>query len=111
MTAATQGGRVLRPRRSNLAVAGSKLSDKARTLDVDQVFLDLEDACAPSAKPGARKNIVAALTEGGWQDKIRARVNDWTTQWTDADVLEVVTGAGTDLDCIMLPKVQSTAQV
>jgi citrate lyase subunit beta/citryl-CoA lyase len=86
--------------------------DKARTLDVDQVFLDLEDACAPSAKPGARKNIVAALTEGGWQDKIRAvRVNDWTTQWTYADVVEVVSGAGADLDCVMLPKVQSAAQI
>lgn len=106
--------RVIRPRRSNLAVPGSspKMMDKARTLDVDQVFLDLEDACAPSAKPGARKNIVAALNEGGWKDKIRVvRVNDWTTQWTYADVLEVVSGAGNDLDCIMLPKVQNAAQV
>lgn len=106
--------RVIRPRRSNLAVPGSspKMMDKARTLDVDQVFLDLEDACAPSAKPGARKNIVAALNQGGWKDKIRVvRVNDWTTQWTYADVLEVVSGAGNDLDCIMLPKVQNAAQV
>jgi citrate lyase subunit beta/citryl-CoA lyase len=36
------------------------------------VFLDLEDAVAPLAKPDARKkNIVAALNEGGWGDKIR----------------------------------------
>jgi citrate lyase subunit beta/citryl-CoA lyase len=39
------------------------------------------------------------------------RVNDWTTQWTYKDVIEVVEGAGANLDCIMLPKVQTAAQV
>ena len=86
--------------------------DKARGLPADQVFLDLEDACAPLAKPGARKTIVEALNEGGWGDKIRVvRVNDWTTEWTYRDVVEVVEGAGPNLDCIMLPKVQSAEQV
>jgi citrate lyase subunit beta/citryl-CoA lyase len=67
---------------------------------------------APLAKPDARKNIVAALNEGGWGNKIRAvRVNDLTTSWTYRDVIEVVEGAGQNLDCIMLPKVQSAAQV
>jgi citrate lyase subunit beta/citryl-CoA lyase len=106
--------RTLRPRRSNLAVPGSspKMLDKARGLNADQVFLDIEDAVAPLAKPEARKHIVAALNEGGWGDKVRTvRVNDWTTQWTYADVIEVVEGAGANLDCIMLPKVQSAEQV
>jgi citrate lyase subunit beta/citryl-CoA lyase len=86
--------------------------DKARTLPVDQVFLDLEDACAPLAKPDARKTIVASLNEGGWGDRIRVvRVNDWTTHWTYRDVVEVVEGAGANLDAIMLPKVQSPEQV
>ena len=104
----------MRPRRSNLAVPGSsaKMIDKARDLPADQVFLDLEDACAPLAKPGARKTIVAALNEGGWEHKVRVvRVNDWTTQWTYRDVVEVVEGAGANLDCIMLPKVTSAEQV
>src|SRR4051812_37227398 len=104
----------LRPRRSCLAVPGSnpRFLEKAKGLAADQVFLDLEDACAPLAKPGARKNIVAALNEGGWGDKIRVvRVNDWTTHWTYRDVIEVVEGAGPNLDCIMLPKVQSPEQV
>ena len=102
----------LRSRRSNLAVPGSnpRFLEKAKGLPADQVFLDLEDACAPLAKPGARKNIVAALNEGGWGDKIRTvRVNDWTTEWTFQDVLEVVGGAGAELDAIMLPKVQDAA--
>jgi citrate lyase subunit beta / citryl-CoA lyase len=104
----------LRSRRSCLAVPGSnpRFLEKAKGLPADQVFLDLEDACAPLAKPGARKNIVAALNEGGWGDKIRAvRVNDLTTEWTYRDVIEVVEGAGPNLDCIMLPKVQNAAQV
>ncbi|MEY3733657.1 MAG: hypothetical protein RL347_1016 [Actinomycetota bacterium] len=86
--------------------------DKARGLPVDQVFMDIEDAVAPIAKPEARKNIVAALNEGGYDGKVRAvRVNDWTTQWTYADVVEVVEGAGPNLDCIMLPKVQTAEQI
>lgn len=105
---------VNRPRRSCLAVPGSsqKFIDKARTLPADQIFLDLEDACAPLAKPEARKTIVAALNEGGWEGKARVvRVNDWTTEWTYRDVTEVVEGAGANLDAIMLPKVQTAAQV
>jgi citrate lyase subunit beta/citryl-CoA lyase len=104
----------LRSRRSNLAVPGSnpRFLEKAKGLPADQVFLDLEDACAPLAKPGARKNIVAALNEGGWGDKVRTvRVNDWTTEWTHTDVIEVVGGAGAELDCIMLPKVADAVQV
>jgi len=86
--------------------------DKARSLPADQVFMDLEDSVAPIAKAEARGNIVAALNEGGYDGKVRAvRVNDWTTQWTYADVVAVVEGAGANLDCIMLPKVQSAEQV
>ena len=86
--------------------------DKARGLKSDQLLMDLEDAVAPIAKADARKNIVQALNEGGYEDKIRAvRVNDWTTQWTYTDVIEIVEGAGANLDCIMLPKVQNAEQV
>jgi citrate lyase subunit beta/citryl-CoA lyase len=86
--------------------------DKAQGLPADQVFLDLEDAVAPLAKPEARKNIVSALNTGDWGAKTRVvRVNDLTTPWTYADVIEVVEGAGTNLDCIMLPKVQSASHV
>lgn len=103
-----------RPRRSCLAVPGSslKMLGKAQGLPADQVFLDLEDAVAPLAKPSARKNIVAALNDGDWGDKARVvRVNDLTTAWTYADVIEVVEGAGPNLDAIMLPKVQEASHI
>jgi citrate lyase subunit beta / citryl-CoA lyase len=104
----------LRPRRSCLAVPGSnpRFLQKAQSLDADEVFLDLEDACAPLAKPEARHTVVTFLNEGDWSGKARVvRVNDWTTEWTYRDVVEVVEGAGSNLDCLMLPKVQDAGQV
>ncbi|MET8798904.1 CoA ester lyase [Nocardia sp. NPDC004568] len=104
----------MKPRRSVLAVPGSnpKMITKAKGLPVDEVFLDLEDAVAPEAKAAARANIVAALNDSGWGEQLRVvRVNDWTTQWTYADVISVVDGAGTALDAILLPKVTDAGQV
>ena len=86
--------------------------EKAQGLPADQVFLDLEDACAPLAKEGARHTIVDALNTGDWGGKTRVvRVNDWTTHWTYRDVITVVEGAGPNLDAVMLPKVQDAGQV
>lgn len=103
-----------RPRRTCLAVPGSnpRFLEKAQNLDSDQVFLDLEDSVAPPVKVEARGNVVRALREGEWGDRIRVvRVNDWSTQWTTSDVRVVVEGAGDVLDCIMLPKVETAAHV
>ncbi|WP_194891055.1 HpcH/HpaI aldolase/citrate lyase family protein [Catenulispora pinisilvae] len=110
----SDSARPQRPRRSCLAVPGSnpRFLEKAQGLPADQVFLDLEDACAPLAKPEARHTIVKFLNEGDWTGKARVvRVNDWTTEWTYRDVVTVVEGAGANLDAIMLPKVQNAAQV
>ena len=110
----TAPARELRARRSCHAVPGSnpRFLEKAQGLASDQVFLDLEDSVAPVAKPGARKNIVEVLNTGDWAGRVRTvRVNDWTTRWTYQDVVEVVEGAGANLDCIMLPKVQSADHV
>lgn len=86
--------------------------DKAKGLPADAIFLDLEDAVAPIAKIEARARIVGALNSDGWGNQIKVvRVNDWTTQWTYADVIEVVSGAGNNLDAILLPKVESAAHV
>ncbi|WP_027502676.1 HpcH/HpaI aldolase/citrate lyase family protein [Rhodococcus sp. UNC363MFTsu5.1] len=105
---------VARPRRSILAVPGSsrKMIDKAKGLPADEIFLDLEDAVAPIAKAQARAEIVDALNSDGWGEQIRVvRVNDWTTEWTHADVIEVVSGAGAHIDAILLPKVTDASHV
>ncbi|MGN7781547.1 HpcH/HpaI aldolase/citrate lyase family protein [Mycolicibacterium sp. 22603] len=104
-----------RPRRTCLSVPGSsdKMIAKAKTLAADQVFLDLEDAVAADAKADARARVAAALAEPGWSEQALrgVRVNDWTTPWTHADVIEVVAGAGAQLDLIVLPKVSDATHV
>ncbi|WP_095533849.1 HpcH/HpaI aldolase/citrate lyase family protein [Mycobacterium aquaticum] len=103
-----------RPRRTCLSVPGSsaRMIEKAKTLPADEVFLDLEDAVAPDAKAQARTQVAAALSSDGWAGQLRGiRVNDWTTPWTHADVIEVVSAAGADLDLIVLPKVTEVAHV
>ena len=97
-----------------MAVPGSseKMLKKAQGFSADQVFLDLEDAVAAVAKPAARGTVVQALNHGDWTGKTRVvRINDADTQWAHEDVLQVVRGAGANLDCIMLPKVERVAHI
>ena len=106
--------RPLRLRRSQLSVPGvsEKMIAKACASEADHVFLDLEDAVAPSMKPSARKTIVEALNGLDWGKKTRCvRVNDVTTPWCFEDIIEVVTGAGANLDTLMLTKATRAADV
>ena len=103
-----------RARRCQLSVPGSseKMLEKAAGLDVDHVFLDLEDAVAPSAKPDARGKIVFALNEFKWKPRtLCVRINDVETPWCHDDIIEVVTGAGGKIDTIMLTKAKRVADV
>ena len=106
--------KVSRVRRSELSTPGhsDKMIAKAAASDADMVFLDLEDAVAPSAKVGARKNIIAGLNELDWGNKIRSyRINSVDTQWCHDDIAEVVTGAGANIDVIMVPKIKGPREV
>ena len=103
-----------RARRCQLSVPGSseKMLTKAAGLDLDHVFLDLEDAVAPSAKPAAPGKIVTALNELDWQPRtLCVRINDVETPWCHDDIIETVTGAGDKIDTIMLTKAKSAADV
>jgi citrate lyase subunit beta / citryl-CoA lyase len=119
--------RPYRVRRSCLAVPASseRFIAKARGLPADELFLDLEDAVAPSAKAQARANAVAALA-GDWGGKLVAvRVNDATTQWAHRDVIDLLSAASGGAasggaasraaaagpDVIVLPKVTSPEHV
>ena len=69
--------------------------EKAAGLPADQVVLDLEDACAPSEKKGARVAVVDALHTIDFSAKVRAvRINAVTTRWCYGDIVEIVRGAG-----------------
>src|SRR3954468_22921321 len=102
------------PRRSCLSVPASseKMLGKAPGLPADMVFMDLEDAVAPLEKESARAKAVDAVKNQDWGEKILCvRVNAWDTKWTYGDVIEVVSQAGDRLDELMLPKVQTAAEV
>jgi citrate lyase subunit beta/citryl-CoA lyase len=102
------------PRRSCLSVPGSseKMMGKAPNLGADMVFLDLEDAVAPLEKEAARDKVVKAINDLDWGDVVLCvRVNAWDTKWTYRDVIHVVENSSERLDEIMLPKVQSAADV
>ena len=86
--------------------------DKARGLDADEVFLDLEDSVAPDAKDDARANVIAALRDGDWGERTMAvRVNDWSSPWTTRDLVDVIVHAGARVDAVLLPKAASPHHV
>lgn len=85
---------------------------KGPTLPADMVFLDLEDSVAPSEKEAARANVVEAIKNQDWGEKVLCvRINAWDTRWTYGDVIEVVGQGGERLEELMLPKVENAAQV
>ena len=100
-----------RPFRSVLYIPGSKdrALEKARGLPVDAIIFDLEDAVASDEKVNARTTLAAALTEGGYGSRMRiVRINGLDTQWGEADAKAA---AAMDCDAVLLPKVESAAQV
>jgi citrate lyase subunit beta / citryl-CoA lyase len=95
----------VRPRRSVLYMPGSNVRaiEKARTLPVDGIVLDLEDAVAPEAKESARGLVVDAIKSGGFGHReIFVRINGTDTPW-GAEDLAALAHAGAD--AILLPKV------
>ncbi|HKF19769.1 MAG TPA: CoA ester lyase [Candidatus Dormibacteraeota bacterium] len=99
-----------RLRRSELSTPGSseKMMARAASLPADLVFLDLEDSVAPTEKAGSRRLVVEALRGLDWGQKTLAvRVNGVNTEWAHDDLIEVVTGAGSKLDLIIVPKVKA----
>jgi citrate lyase subunit beta/citryl-CoA lyase len=85
---------------------------KAPGLPADEVFLDLEDSVAPAAKNDARAAVAAALRAGDWRGKTAGvRVNAVGTRWCYRDIIDVVSAAGQHIDCLLVPKVESAADV
>jgi citrate lyase subunit beta / citryl-CoA lyase len=103
-----------RLRRSELSTPGTseKMIAKAAASDADLTFLDLEDAVAPSEKESARAKIVAGLNELDWGSSVRSyRINGVHTKWCHDDLIEVVTGAGANIDVIIVPKIKGPRDV
>jgi len=101
----------VRPRRSVLYMPGAntRALEKARTLPADALIFDLEDAVAPEAKEAARTNVVLAAESRAYgKREIAIRCNGLGTPWGEADI-EAIAKSGAD--AILVPKVESAAQV
>lgn len=105
------GATEYRPRRSVLYMPSNneRALEKAKTLPVDGLILDLEDAVGPEHKAVARENACAAAASGEYGlREVTIRVNGVGTQWHDED-LAAACAAGPD--GIVVPKVASAQQV
>src|ERR1700704_27070 len=100
-----------RPRRSMLYVPGCNMRylNKARTLRVDSVILDLGDPILVEKKVESRKYVAEAVLAGGYgRREVVVRVNDLDSPWGREDVQAV---AGIGADAILFPNIESKANV
>jgi citrate lyase subunit beta/citryl-CoA lyase len=101
----------IRPRRSVLYMPGSnaRAIEKARTLPVDGIILDLEDAVAPAAKEAARAQVAKAVKAGGFGHReVFVRINALDTPWSFDD-LTAAAQAGPH--AILVPKITTVEQL
>jgi citrate lyase subunit beta / citryl-CoA lyase len=106
---------VTRLRRSCLVVPGTseRMLTKATALPADEVILDLEDGVPAAEKTGATRRLVATMLTGReWiTPTLAVRVNAIGTRWFEDDVTELVEQAGDAIDALVLPKIESAAEV
>ena len=101
----------MRPFRSVLYIPGSKdrALDKARSLPVDAIIFDLEDAVSPESKVEARGTLKAALDQGGYGNRYKIiRINGLDTEWGAEDIAALLDAPA---DAILVPKVNSAADI
>jgi citrate lyase subunit beta/citryl-CoA lyase len=111
MTVLENNNMQIRPRRSVLYMPGAnaRALEKARDLPADSLILDMEDAVSPDAKDLARRQIVKAVTQGGYGlREVVIRVNDLNSPWGRDDVAAV---ANIGANAILFPKVESPEEI
>ena len=100
-----------RPRRSMLYVPGCnpRYINKARSLIVDSVILDLGNPILVEAKEASRKYVVEAVRQGGYGSReVVVRVNDIDSPWGKDDIHAV---ANIGADAILFPNIERRQDV
>lgn len=106
--------RPIRLRRSILSVPSNreKMVQKAFSLPVDYIMLDLEDSVPVQEKEQARKRVAEIFREQDWKGKVRAyRINSMDTPFAYRDLIDVVEAAGDRIDVIVVPKVVDPSEI
>jgi (3S)-malyl-CoA thioesterase len=99
------------PYRSVLYIPGSKprALEKAKTMAVDAIIFDLEDAVAAEEKPNARTLLAQTLAAGGYGPRAQiVRINGFDTEWGNADLDAIAAIAP---QAILLPKVNKPTDI
>jgi citrate lyase subunit beta/citryl-CoA lyase len=85
---------------------------KARTLEADEVIIDLEDSVPAELKAQARAQVCKALRGGEWSaSTVAVRINATTSEWCHRDVIELVESGGDQLAALVVPKVEGSSDV
>ena len=96
----------------SVPVINSRMVERGLASNADMIFLDLEDSTAPSQKADARAAAIAAVDGADWSGKPRTvRINALGTPWFARDIVDLIEQAGHRLDLIVVPKVDSPADV
>ena len=104
----------IRPRRCQLSVPASskKMIEKAASMKVDGVILDLEDSVAPDQKESARHQIIDGLTQLDWKaSSVSIRINATTTQWCHQDIIELVSNCSEKIATLIVPMVNTSEEL
>lgn len=102
---------ILRPYRSVLYIPGGRQRalEKARTMSVDAIIFDLEDAVAVDEKVAARAILVQQLAKGGYGLRSQIiRINGLGTPWFTDDIAAI---SAVRPHAVLLPKVDNAAMI
>jgi citrate lyase beta subunit len=85
---------------------------KAAASAADVIMLDLEDSVPLDAKPAARAQVITSITQLDWHNKVlTVRINGLDTPFGYRDLLEIGEAAPTQLDAVVIPKVNDAGDI
>ncbi len=106
-------------RRCFLAVPAinARMVEKAKTIKVDALFLDLEDSVPAAQRSQARDNLAAEVSgldktsRGFVTPHLAIRINEVSSDDFVKDIELLKSGIGSAIDSVILPKVNSAADL
>ena len=85
--------------------------DKARTLEADEIVIDLEDSVRAEAKEEARAAACAALGADWGTRAVAVRVNGIDTRWWTADLTALAAANRGALESVVIPKCEAAGHL
>lgn len=103
----------MRSRRSLLFVPGTRPErfDKALASGADVICIDLEDACLPDEKAGARQAALDYIAASGTPASLVLRINSPRTPYGFEDIAAIIARDDLPALTLMLPKVATDVDV